>query len=151
MSMRYTTSLLGLCLVTAATGILSPAVAQERLETQWVMPRTPDGHPDLQGTWRNATMTPFQRARNQGPVYTPEEVAQREQGFVDRVERGSRPSDPNREAPPAGRGVGAYNQVWLEQGARVAVVNGEPRTSLITYPHRSAQSPPPRAAHGPNR
>ena len=129
MSMRYSTSLLGLCLVTAATGLLSPAAAQ-----QWVMPRTPDGHPDLQGTWRNATMTPFQRQRGQGPVYTPEEVAQREQGFVDRVERGSLPSDPNRPAPEVTGGVGSYNQVWFEQGARVAVVNGEPRTSLITYP-----------------
>ncbi len=79
-------------------------------------------------------MTPFERRGNGGPVFTPEEVAQREQGFVNRVERGSAPSDPNRGAPPAGRGVGSYNQVWFEQGARVAVVNGEPRTSLITYP-----------------
>ena len=129
MRMRHTTSLLGLCLVTAAAGLLSPAATQ-----QWVMPRTPDGHPDLQGTWRNATMTPFERRPGQGPVFTPEEVAQREQGFVNRVERGSAPSDPDRGAPPAGRGVGSYNQVWFEQGARVAVVNGEPRTSLITYP-----------------
>ena len=129
MSMRYSTSLLGLCLATAAAALSSPAAAQ-----QWVMPRTPDGHPDLQGTWSNATMTPFQRRPGQGPVYTPEEVAQREQGFVDRVVRGSQPSDPNRPAPPAGGNVGSYNQVWFEQGDRVAVVNGEPRTSLITYP-----------------
>ena len=73
MRTRYSTSLLGLCLVTAAAGLLSPAAAQD-----WVMPRTPDGHPDLQGTWRNASMTPFQRQRGQGPVYTPEQVAQRE-------------------------------------------------------------------------
>ena len=80
-------------------------------------------------------MTPFQRARNQqGPVYTPEEVAQREQSFVNRVERGSAPSDPDRGAPAVTGGVGSYNQVWFEQGARVAVVNGEARTSLITYP-----------------
>jgi len=129
MSTRYSTSLLGLCLVTAASGVLSSAAAQ-----QWVMPRTPDGHPDLQGTWSNATMTPFQRSPGQGPVYTPEEVAQREQGFVDRIVRGSLPSDPDRPAPPAGGDVGSYNQVWFEQGSRVAVVNGEPRTSLITYP-----------------
>jgi hypothetical protein len=129
MTVRSSTSILGLCLVTAAAGLLSPAMAQ-----QWVMSRTPDGHPDLQGTWSNATMTPFQRRPGQGPVYTPEEVAQREQGFVDRVARGSAPSDPNRPAPPAGRDVGSYNQVWFEQGDRVAVVNGEPRTSLITYP-----------------
>lgn len=137
MRTRYSTSLLGLCLVTAAAGLLSPVAAQE-----WVMPRTPDGHPDLEGTWRNATMTPFERRGNGGPVFTPEEVAQREQGFVNRVERGSAPSDPNRGAPPAGRGVGSYNQVWFEQGARVAVVNGEPRTSLITYPSNGRIPPP---------
>ena len=34
MSIRYPTSLLGLCLATAAAGLLSPAAAQ-----QWVMPR----------------------------------------------------------------------------------------------------------------
>ena len=64
MSMRSSTSLLGLCLAAAAAGLLSPATAQ-----QWVMPRTPDGHPDLQGNWNNATLTPFQRARDQGPVF----------------------------------------------------------------------------------
>ena len=129
MSMRFSTSLLGLCLVTAAAGLLSPAMAQ-----QWVMPRTPDGHPDLQGKWRNATMTPFQRRPGQGPVFTPEEVARLEQGFADRVVQGAQPSDPNRVAPPTGQGVGSYNNVWFEQGERVAVINGEPRTSLITYP-----------------
>ena len=127
--MRFSTSLLGLCLVTAAAGLLSPAMAQ-----QWVMPRTPDGHPDLQGKWRNATMTPFQRRPGQGPVFTPEEVARLEQGFADRVVQGAQPSDPNRVAPPTGQGVGSYNNVWFEQGERVAVINGEPRTSLITYP-----------------
>src|SRR5580704_4791320 len=27
----------------------------------WTMPRTPDGHPDLQGIWNNATLTPMER------------------------------------------------------------------------------------------
>ena len=80
MSIRYSTSLLGLCLATAAAGLLSPAAAQ-----QWVMPRTPDGHPDLQGNWNNGTLTPFEREEGRGPVFTPAEVAQREQGAVDRV------------------------------------------------------------------
>lgn len=33
-----------------------PAVADD-----WVMPRTPDGKPDLQGLWTNATQTPLER------------------------------------------------------------------------------------------
>src|SRR5271163_4922845 len=27
----------------------------------WTMPRTPDGKPDLQGVWTNATLTPLER------------------------------------------------------------------------------------------
>ena len=129
MSMRYSTSLLGLCLATAAAGLLSPAAAQ-----QWVMPRTPDGHPDLQGNWTNVTLTPFQRAADQGPVFTTDEVARREQGAQSRVISGAQPSDPDRAAPPAGGNVGAYNNVYFEQGSRVAVINGEPRSSLLTNP-----------------
>ena len=39
MSVKYSTSLLGLCLVTAVTGLFSPATAQ------WVPPRTPENRP----------------------------------------------------------------------------------------------------------
>ena len=28
----------------------------------WTMPRTPDGHPDLQGIWNNDTLTPLVRS-----------------------------------------------------------------------------------------
>ena len=28
---------------------------------KWVVPRTPDGKPDLQGNWTNATITPLER------------------------------------------------------------------------------------------
>src|SRR5215469_1463275 len=28
---------------------------------KWVMPRMPDGHPDLQGVWTNSTLTPLER------------------------------------------------------------------------------------------
>ena len=30
----------------------------------WQVPRTPDGRPDLQGVWTNATITPFERGTN---------------------------------------------------------------------------------------
>src|SRR5690242_18219239 len=28
---------------------------------KWTAPRAPDGHPDLQGIWTNATITPLER------------------------------------------------------------------------------------------
>ncbi len=136
MSTRHSTSLLGLCLATVVAGLLSPAAAQ-----QWVMPRTPEGHPDLQGNWTNVTLTPFQRAEDQGPVFTADEVARREEGAVDRLVSGAQPSDPDRPAPPAGGNIGAYNNVYFERGSRVAVINGEPRSSLLTNPSDGRRPP----------
>jgi hypothetical protein len=133
--LRYSTLLLAVLCATAAPGVVSTAAAQARAsDAEWEVPRTPDGHPDLQGRWTNQTMTPIQRRGDQGPVYTWEQVAEIEQGYVDRFVRGSQPSDPNRPAPPTGQGVGTYNNIYFETGNRVAVVHGEPRASLITFP-----------------
>lgn len=46
-------------------------------EKTWVVPRTPDGHPDLQGFWSNASITPLQRPPELGSkeFYTAEEAA----------------------------------------------------------------------------
>jgi hypothetical protein len=43
----------------------------------WTAPRTPDGHPDLQGFWTNDTVTPLERPAEFGnkEVLTPEEAA----------------------------------------------------------------------------
>ena len=136
MSVRYSTSLLVLYLVTVSVGFLSPAAAQ-----QWVMPRTPDGHPDLQGSWTNATITPFQREEGRGPIFTWDEVARLEQRAQNVVNRGAQPSDPDRPALNAGGDIGSYNDVYFERGTRVAVINGEPRSSLLTNPP-SGRRPP---------
>jgi hypothetical protein len=108
----------------------------------WTMPRTPDGHPDLQGNWTNETMTPLDRPAGQAQALSPEEVAKIEKGMAERVDRLGQPSDPNRPAPPKGGdgstgaagNVGGYNNFWLNPGNRVAVVNGEYRSSLIVDP-----------------
>ena len=136
MSTRYSTSLLVLCLATAAAGLFSAAAAQ-----QWVMPRTPDGHPDLQGNWTNGTITPFQREEGRGPVFTLEEVARLEGRAEDRVVSGAEPSDPDRPPLSAGGDIGSYNDVYFERGVRVAVINGEPRSSLLTNPPNGRRPP----------
>jgi hypothetical protein len=62
----------------ASVGAQSPAAGPAGTKN-WTVPRTPDGHPDLQGTWSNATMTPLERPANAaGLVMSKEEVAQRE-------------------------------------------------------------------------
>ncbi len=108
----------------------------------WTMPRTPDGKPDLQGSWSNATLTPLERAEGTPLVMSKEQVAKMEKGFADRVERLAQDSDPNRPAPPKGGDgstgaagmVGGYNNFWIDPGDRVAMVNGEYRSSLIVDP-----------------
>ncbi len=56
----------------------------------WVAPKTPDGQPDLEGTWTNATITPFERPAELAdkPVLTPEEAAAAEKlAAANRVDR----------------------------------------------------------------
>ena len=142
--MRYCVSLLALGVATALAGAVSLSAAQAVSSTsgEWVVPRTPDGRPDLQGNWSSGTLTPFQRPEGQGPVLSWEEVERLEGRAAGYIERVSRPSDPNRPAPPQGGdgstggagNVGGYNGIYMDRGSRVAVVNGEPRSSLITQP-----------------
>ena len=63
--------------LTAAAGLLVIAIAsltpgQIFGQTQPI-PRTPDGHPDFQGIWTNATLTPLERPAIHGGNPTPEE------------------------------------------------------------------------------
>jgi hypothetical protein len=108
----------------------------------WTVPRTPDGRPDLQGTWTNGTITPLERPDGASLAMPKEEVARLEKNFDDRARRLDEPSDPNRPAPPKGGdgstgaagNVGGYNNFWLDPGERVAIVGGEWRSSLIVDP-----------------
>ena len=134
--MRYSAPLVAFCVAIALLGPVSSVAAQAASSTsgEWVVPRTPDGRPDLQGNWSSATITPLQRPEGQDLVLSWEEVEVREgraAGFLDAV---SRPSDPDRSAPRAGGGVGGYNGIYIDRGDKVAKVYGEPRSSLITHP-----------------
>jgi len=69
------------------------------------------------------------------------EVAEIESGQAQLVEDRAAPSDPNRPLPPGGdnpvcidSGTTCYNEVYRDPGDKVAVVNGEPRSSLVTFP-----------------
>jgi hypothetical protein len=116
-----------------------PLEAQSRGHS--TIPRTPEGHPDFSGNWTNVTITPFERADGQEPVLSWDEVARLEGTEVARVQRAAQASDPNRPPPQAGANVGGYNNVYIDRGDRVAIVNGEPRSSLVTRP-ANGQRPP---------
>ncbi len=136
MMLRNAASLLGLCVAVTVSALVAPLAAQApaRASGDWVVPRTPDGRPDLQGNWSSATITPLQRPEGQDLVLTWDEVEAREGRASNFLERVSRPSDPDRSAPQAGGGVGGYNGIYIDRGDKVAKVYGEPRSSLITHP-----------------
>ena len=72
MTDRGRRTLLGVVLTTALVALPVAAAAQGG----WTVPRTPEGRPDLQGNWSNATMTPIQRPQGSGPTLTVAQVEQ---------------------------------------------------------------------------
>jgi len=129
----------------ALTALAAPGVAQAQsraASSDWQVPRTSWGDPDLQGNWTNATLTPLTRRSGDPEVLTWEQVAAIESGAAEAVNAAiNEPSDPDRPLPPGGAnpvcidsGTTCYNEVYRDPGDRVAVVNGEPRSSILTRP-----------------
>jgi len=92
----------------------------------WAAPRTPWGEPDLQGTYSNRTITPFERPANVAgrEFFTPQEVAALEK----RAQEQS--GDEGRSKGTRGDVERAYNDFWWDRGTKVTT----PRTSLVIEP-----------------
>jgi hypothetical protein len=101
-------------------------------------PRLPDGSPDLQGVWTNATATPVERSPELGDrrAFTEQEAAAISKAAIAAVEADAAPSDPNKkiEAISSLPPVGNYNLFWTDRGMTVAHIDGEYRTSMIIEP-----------------
>src|SRR2546425_11030508 len=90
--------------------------------TNWTMPRTPDGRPDLQGTWNVATLTPLERPAQlkERATLSDEEAARIEQTEKTVRARLGQQSKGDRAAPPKGGdgsagaagNVRGYNYFW---------------------------------------
>jgi hypothetical protein len=110
----------------------------------WKAPRTADGHPDLQGNWNNATITPFEREQKYGERknLSPQEADDIEHAEAKFNSTADAPTDPKTrvEDLPAscGRGfVGAncgYNNFWVDPGTRVIRLDDGARTSIVVDP-----------------
>jgi hypothetical protein len=106
------------------------------------LPRTPDGHPDLQGTYDLATLTSLERAADQPLVLTDDDAAKLEKQVADRKFSAGLPSRGDRDAPPAGGdgstgaagNVGGYNNFWIDNGTRYVTVDGRKRSSILIDP-----------------
>ncbi|MDD9891739.1 MAG: hypothetical protein OXU30_15555 [Gammaproteobacteria bacterium] len=99
-------------------------------------PRTPSGKPDFTGHYDISTLTPFERPRDYGDrLFLNEEEVQslrdREMGIR---EQDAIASDPDREAPEEGGNIGSYNDFWFDRGNDGFIIDGQYRTSILTYP-----------------
>ncbi len=124
-----------LCAQTPASGQRA-TVASKAANTSagakrvWTPPRTPDGHPDLQGYWSNSTETPLERPKGLGAkeFYTDAELADLMKKDQDRLALNVE------EGRPTERGTNAdvhydYTQYGLDRGQ--AKLSWNRRTSLI--------------------
>jgi hypothetical protein len=112
-------------IVAGVVGWLSalPTGAQS---SKFSTPRTPWGEPDLQGTYSNRTITPFERAVNLGTreFFTPDEVAALEK----RAQEQS--GDDSRAKGTRGDVERAYNDFWWDRGTKLTSL----RTSMVIDP-----------------
>jgi hypothetical protein len=109
---------------------ITAALGAQPAEKPWTAPRTPDGHPDLQGLWTNATITPLERPAQfkEMPELSEKEAA----AYETRVD--AQFSAERRGATPEQDRDGAYNRLFLDRGDKLARVDGVARTSLIIDP-----------------
>ena len=103
-----------------------PAPAAGASSKKWTTPRTPWGEPDLQGTYSNRTITPFERPVTVGgrEFFTAEEAAALEK----RAQEQS--GDEGRSKGTRGDVERAYNDFWWDRGTKVTSL----RTSLVVDP-----------------
>ena len=106
----------------AGTRAKPPAAAKT-----WAPPRGPDGHPDLQGVWSFATLTPLERPSQLAGkgVLTDEEAAEFEKQTIERSNADRRDGGTQADV------TRAYNDFWYDRGTKVVVTR---RTSLIVDP-----------------
>ena len=139
----------------AGAGTAKPAAVAKG--KPWVVPRTPDGKPDLQGNWSNETQTPLERMGKQGATLTErgseghrgarqggrrvprpgqrsESADAGERRRRARADRAGRPSFIERISEAAGGKVGGYNGFWLDPGDKVITIDGVARSSIIVDP-----------------
>ena len=91
------------CLTTADPFAAAQTAKAPAKKTAWTAPRTPWGHPDLQGIWDNHSITPLERpARFAGREFlTPGEVAELEKRAVEANTGEARFADRERDVEAA--------------------------------------------------
>ena len=129
---------------TAVVGLWAlPAAGQttQSQSSEWTVPRTPDGHPDLQGVWANNTITPLERPTELSDrAYLTGEELERLKANADRLFSGEAGDaafvdqvflaaiSEAKDFTSSDSGTGNYNQFWLVER------DLSDRTSLVIDP-----------------
>ena len=151
MSYRFVASIGALAVMLAAqlAGQNRSSRAKPSLKAKaksWTIPLTVDGHPDLQGTWTNATLTPMERPAEFAGKAT---VSDEEARAYEKKDLETNDID-KPDAPLLARAgsaeTGGYNNLFIDRGSELARVDGVKRTSLIVDPPDGKV--PTRAAQG---
>ena len=118
--------------------ITALVVSTAGAQSDFQVPRTETGVPDLQGIWTSASITTLERNPELGEklVVTAEEALRMEQtaDFNVLAVLDDAPSDPNRAAPTDGNADAGYNAFWIDPGKKLARIGEEYRTSFIVDP-----------------
>ena len=143
---------MGLALALMSVGALPMAAQTTKAAAKSALPRTPDGHPDLQGTYDLATMTPIERWPGDPAFLTKEQAEKLQKDEAARRAKDATQLDPNRPRLPVGGdtstgksyfevlekagggAVGGYDRLWLNQGTAYNAVDGQIRTSIVVDP-----------------
>jgi hypothetical protein len=100
------------------------------------IPRSADGHPDLQGVWTNATITPMERPASLAGKATLSDAEAKE--FEKNAAKELADVDGKSESPllaaAGSNGTGGYNILFIDRGSELARVDGVKRSSLIVDP-----------------
>ncbi|MDP6653274.1 MAG: hypothetical protein QGF90_14390 [Gammaproteobacteria bacterium] len=124
-------------------------IATAQSDSDYQVPRTEWGQPDLQGVWNFSSNTPMQRPQRYGAqeFLTAEQIEE----TIERQERNAAAADAraarlviNPEAPPATDNPGGYNDFWIENRG----IGDTVRTSHIIYPENGRS---PAAVEGAKR
>jgi hypothetical protein len=141
-----------------SAGTVVPAHAADAAST-YKAPRNGYGRPDFSGTWTNETLTRMERPAEFGDRLVPnkDELAKLEGAQANRVVAGSQKTNLNGGPGEAFRAncetaAGAfdaqcgYNQAFFDDALHMMRVNGQARSSLITFPAngRIPRRPDPR-------
>jgi len=151
MSSRFLASLsvvaLGLPLLGQAPGVAAKAAPSAKSKSAGI-PRTPDGHPDFQGIWTNATITPMERPKAfaSKPTLSDADAKAYEKQQLDELNAQDGQSDGPLIAAAGSSGTGGYNVLFVDRGSELERVDGVKRTSLIIDPQDGRVPPMTEAA-----